>query len=294
MLGREGLKARQRGLIDCQLWLGRNAGWLCMLALLVAALAGAGFFLTSGTSTSAQLEELRAAEARRDDLLRAVRSNRPAAAQGPGSSRTPLEGAGHSSCVAWRGDMACDAERGAFALEEDRACDEQIPYDVGGHCECKSGESVAREAFACELGADGGVVVRDGFTCNEVCSSPKVQRKLRGDKLSHAEEARYDQAAAAERKRKWDEEDARRKAREEEELRQQNLEASADELLLDVHGMIEEKRWTEGRDLIKKALGMYTEAGVVDIPPYADLRFPAVPPPSAAAFSCSRVRLVVS
>ena len=36
------------------------------------------------------------------------------------------------SCVAWHGTTACDETKGVFDRQDERTCNEQIPYDVGG------------------------------------------------------------------------------------------------------------------------------------------------------------------
>ena len=89
---------------------------------------------------------------------------------------------GHS-CVAWRGTTACDADKGVIDRPDDRPCTQQIPYDVGGYCECKDsrlqgGKVTVKEVFDCTVSDSDGVAVRDSFTCSEICSTPKVQRKL--------------------------------------------------------------------------------------------------------------------
>jgi hypothetical protein len=82
------------------------------------------------------------------------------------------EDASHS-CVAWRGKTACDASRGVFERAEDRGCTDEIPYDVGGHCECtdprlSAATIVVREEFECQVG-EAAEMLRDTFTCSEIC-----------------------------------------------------------------------------------------------------------------------------
>ena len=170
-------------------------------------------------------------------------------------------------CIAWRATKDCDSH-GDPDPRQDRSCHEGIDPWQSGFCECvDEGGNKQKVTFDCSRDDQD---LRESFTCSHVCLSTILVNKKRSQKLSRAEVLKLERAAEEEGVRKQEaakrlHKEKQRMEDEEEARKKRTMELEADELLLDVHSLIEERKFKEANKLLEKAKGIYLEVGVIEL-----------------------------